>query len=418
MNTQTRTSKQITGLYLDVRKDFPIFHHNPQLVYLDSAATTQKPQVIIDAETNFLESRYATVHRSFYDLALQATEMYEATREAVRKFMNAASSQEIIFTPSVTEALNLVAWIENQRIDEGDEIILCTSEHHSNILPWQRIAEKTGATLMWLELDESQEFPLEDLRNKISSRTKVVTAAHISHVLGFISPLQEIIQVAHSVGAHVVVDAAQSTSRLPLNVASLNADFVVCSGHKTYGPFGTAWLYGKYEHLEHASPLIVGGGTIQHVTRGSVEWNTVPLRFEAGTPNVSGVIALKETLTYLEHLTWASIINHEKYLVDYALRTLSSIPELRMFGPASSRNRSSIFSFNLTVQGHHIHSHDISSILNDHNIAIRGGHHCSLPLMQALHVTELARASCGIYSTSSDIDRLANALRATAELFS
>ncbi len=407
---------------LNVRADFPLLKNHPELAYLDSAATTHQPYTVMATQQRFIETSYANVHRAVYALANTATEAYEAARATIAAFIN-AQPNEIIFTSNATHALNLAAALEKPRLQPGDEILISVAEHHSNLLPWQRLAKETGATLRWIELNPDGELDIADFTNKLSLKTKIVAISHISNVLGYVAPLAEIIQAAHGADTHVIVDAAQSANRLPLDVQRLDVDYLAVSGHKLYGPTGIGFLYGKQQHLEAAEPWALGGGTIQEVTRDTATWQHPPLRFEAGTPNITGAIGLSAAINYLTHLGLKNIWQHEQGLVQYALPRLAAIDGLRLYlAPPSAGWRSGakagIFSFTLSVNNQPVHSHDVSEIANQYNVAVRGGHHCAQPLMTTLGVADLTRASVGIYTSREDIDRLVETLAATKKVFS
>lgn len=411
--------------WLNPKEDFPVFTHHPDLVFLDNAATTQKPAVVINAEKDLYEQNYANIHRALYDLAAQSTELYEGARQKVADFIAAGTAGEIIFTRNATEALNLVAWIEAAHLQAGDEILISVAEHHSNLLPWQRLACKKNLKLQWVELDAEQKFDLADFSKKLSAKTKLVAFAHVSNVLGDIRSLAKIISAAHQVGARIVIDAAQSANRLPLDVQALNIDYLAVSGHKMYGPTGVGFLYAKKELVADAESMILGGGTIKKVTRGAAIWTDSPWRFEAGTPPIAEVIALGATVDYLQKLGMTNIWQHEQELTRYALEKLGNVKGIRIYGPiappyeggAAERsedgvvNRGGIISFTLSSKNHTFHSHDVAQICNEHHVAIRGGHHCAQPLMESLGVEELNRISFGIYNNQKDIDRLVVALQ-------
>lgn len=402
---------------LSVRQDFPIFTHHPEWVYLDTAATTQKPQVVLDAERYFYETSYANIHRSFYDIGLKATEEFEQVRAKAARFINAQSAQSIVFTPNATGALNLTAHLESQRLQPGDEILVSVAGHHSNILPWQRLAKQTDTPLQWLELTGDGRLDIQDFKNKLSAKTKLVAIEHVSNVLGYVTPLADIITAAHEVGARVVVDTAQSTARLPIDVQSLDADYVAVSGHKMYGPTGTGWLYAKPELLNDMEPQLIGGGTIHTVTREEVTWNDVPLRFEAGTPHIAGVIGLGAAISYLENIGMSAVWEHDQMITAYALEKLQSLPEVRVYGPLTAEQRAGVISFSVTVADQPIHSHDVTTLADQHHVAVRAGQHCAHPLLQQLRVPEITRLSTGVYTTKSDIDQLVQALQAVISTF-
>lgn len=400
----------------NLRHDFPLLKNHTELVYLDNAATTHQPAAVLQAQQDFTENNYANVHRAVYDLATIATEAYEAARAACAAFIN-AQPEAIVFTSNATHALNLAAALEKPRVQAGNEILLSIAEHHSNLLPWQRLAKETGATVRWIELTPDGELDYEDFTNKLSSNTKVVAVSHISNVLGSITSLEEIVSAAHRVQAHVVVDAAQSASRLPLDVRALDLDYLAVSGHKVYGPTGIGFLYAKPEQLQPAEPVLIGGGVITEVTREKASWQTSPHRFEAGTPNITGAIGLHAALSYLTKLGLSTIWQHEQRLVRYALPRLTALDGLRLFGPAEPAKRAGIFSFTLATPHHQLHSHDVSEIANQYKVALRGGHHCAQPLLTTLGLTDLTRASVGVYNTFEDIDRLIIALEETKNVF-
>lgn len=395
---------------LQVRDDFPLLVRYPRLSFLDTAATTQKPASVIAAEQSFYETSYANIHRAVYDLAAQATEQYEGVRGIASDFLDAPPEGVIVFTRNATEALNLAAWIESQRLTAGDEILLSVAEHHSNILPWRRCAERTGARLVWVGVTDDGCFDESDFYRKLSQRTAVVALTHVSNVLGFVAPLASLVPAAHDVGARVVIDMAQSAVRVPVSVRELGVDYAAFSGHKMYGPTGAGFLYAKRAVLDRAEPLLVGGGTVQQVTQDATVWQEVPLRFEAGTPALAQVVALRAALEYVSSLTLKRIGEHEQQLIAYTLERLQGLSGVHLYGPTTSSDRVGVFSFTLSSGGRVLHSHDVCQVADDHGVAVRGGHHCAQPLMAVLGVPELVRASLGVYSTRSDIDRLCDAL--------
>lgn len=400
------------------REDFPLLRNRPELVYLDSAATTQKPQVVIDAMVSFYEHEYASVHRGIYDLSAAATARYEAIRQQISLFTGAQSPSEIIFTANATGALNLAAYLLIDHINAGDEIILTVAEHHSNLLPWQRLAQIKGARLVWLTPDATGCFPLDEFTSRLTGRTKIVAVGHVSNVLGYVAPLKTIVAAAHRVGAQVVVDAAQSGGHLSLDVSDIGADYVAFSGHKTYGPTGTGWLYAKQEHLEDAEPQLVGGGTIKLVTQTNTIWHEVPWRFEAGTPNISGIVGLSAAIAWLQKLGLTKIWKHEQQITQYAMEKLSMVDGLEFYGPPlNTKDRAGILSFSLSVGGRRLHSHDIAQVANGHDVAVRGGHHCAQVLLSALGIPDVTRASVGCHTTMADIDRLVMALADVSSVF-
>lgn len=409
-----RTAK----INLKLKKDFPLFRRYPKLVYLDNASTTQKPQSVLKAEHDFYTTANANVHRGIYRLSRQATAAYEGARERVAEFINAKRAAEIIFTRNATEALNLIAAIEGSRLKRGDEILISAAEHHSNILPWQRVAKERGAKLVWVELDSDYRLSEKEFTKKLSKRTKIVALADTSNVLGYVAPSATLAAQAQAVGARIVIDAAQSMGHRRLDVQALGADYVVASGHKMYGPTGIGFLYARSPILDDAPPFLVGGHTILQVSRQAVVWDDPPARYEAGTPNIAGAIGLAAAMQYLTKLGWPAIEQYERALTDYALQRLAAIDGATIFGPATSEERVPVFSFTLQVGKKQAHSHDVAEIADTDNLALRGGHHCAQPLMAALGVKELTRASCGIYNTAEDIDRLVAALNKVKRVLS
>lgn len=414
--TDVQRAPRVAAAGFDIaalRVQFPILARamrGAPLAYLDNASTTQKPQRVIDAESRFYETLNANTHRGVYELSEQATVAYVGAHEAVARFIGAAGPNEIIFTRNATEGINLIVQGVGGRewgVGNGDTVLLTAMEHHSNIVPWQQLTKRVGATLAWVELTPDGELDLDDLDRKLALKPKIVSVVHASNVLGTVNPVGEIARRAHAVGAVVVVDAAQSVSRLPVDVQTLDVDFLVFSGHKMYGPTGTGVVYGKRELLETMEPFLTGGDMVKTVSRTAATWNDLPWKFEAGTPNIAGGVALGETVRFLEEIGIENIWKHERELVEYALPRLQAIPGLRLIGPMRPMGlRAGIFSFALGG----VHSHDLASFLDSRGIAIRGGHHCAQPLLAALGLTECARASVGLYTTFAEIDRLVNAL--------
>lgn len=390
-----------------VRTQFPILTRAMRgrpLIYLDNASTTQKPQRVIDAETAFYETQNANIHRGVYELSEEATAAYVAAHETVARFIGAASAEEIIFVRNTTEGINLLVWTwALQHVRPGDRILLTAMEHHSNIVPWQAFARGGRAALEYVELTPDGQLDLEDLDRKLAQKPKIVSLTHVSNVLGTVNPVAEVARRAHAAGAVVIVDAAQSVSRFPIDVRELGADFLAFSGHKMYGPTGVGVVYGKREHLESMGPFLTGGDMVKTVTRERATWNDLPWKFEAGTPNIAGGVALGETVRFLEEIDMRNVWVHEQMLVRYALPRLQAVPGLRLLGPA---DRSGIFSFTLDD----VHSHDLASFLDERGIAIRGGHHCAQPLLASLGLAECARASVGVSTTTEEIDRVVTAL--------
>ncbi|MDE3208311.1 MAG: cysteine desulfurase [Pseudomonadota bacterium] len=413
INTQPRLSHEFdVG---SVRQDFPILNtsvHHQKLVYLDNAATTQKPQAVLDALTHYYQHDNANVHRGVHALSERATQAFEAARETVRHFIGARHAQEIIFVRSTTEAINLVAdSFARPRLKPDDEILITEMEHHSNIVPWQLVCQQTGACLKVAPMDDQGILQMHEFEKQIGPRTRLVALTHVSNALGSINPLQEIIHLAKSRGAVVLIDGAQAVAHLPVNVSQLNCDFYAFSGHKLYGPTGTGVLYGRAELLESMPPWQGGGDMIRSVTFEHTEYNDIPYKFEAGTPDIAGVIGLAAAIRYLENLGLGPIHAHEQTLLHYATERLSNLPGLRIIG--QSPQKSSLISF--VMDG--VHPHDIGTILDGEGIAIRTGHHCAMPIMDHFKVPATARASFALYNTTEEIDALVSGLNHVTQWF-
>ncbi|MDE3021075.1 MAG: cysteine desulfurase [Pseudomonadota bacterium] len=391
-----------------IRKDFPILDteiHGRKLVYLDNAATTQKPVAVLNALAWYYQHDNANVHRGVHTLSEQATRAFEAARETVRHFIGAGHAQEIIFVRSTTEAINLVAQsFARPRLGPGDEILITEMEHHSNIVPWQMIRDQTGATLRVVPINNKGELLMDVFEQMVSSRTRLVAITQVSNALGTLNPLREIIHKAKSHGATVLVDGAQAVAHLPVNVRDLDCDFYAFSGHKLYGPTGIGILYGRADLLESMPPWQGGGDMIRSVTFEHTEYNDIPYKFEAGTPDIAGAIGLAAAIHYLESLNLVQVHAHEQALLSYATEKLSGLPNLRIIGEAP--RKSSLISF--VVDG--IHPHDIGTILDTQGIAIRTGHHCAMPIMNHYGVAATARASFALYNTMEEIDVLESGL--------
>ena len=413
----TSTVQQATALDVDaIRADFPILTREVNghpLVYLDNAATSQKPQAVIDALTHYYSTNNANVHRGLHTLAEEATAAYEAVRTQVAAFIGAASAREIVFTRNTTESLNLLAYTLGQRLQPGDEIVLSGMEHHSNLVPWQLLARRSGATLVFLDVDPSGRISLDQARALIGPRTKIVSLVHMSNVLGTINPVEEIAAIAHSAGAIMVVDGAQSVPHMPVDVGTLGADFLAFSAHKMLGPTGVGVLWGRRELLEDLDPFLGGGEMISVVTREESSWAAVPHKFEAGTPNIADVIAFGPALTYLTNLGLDAVRAHEIEIAAYALDRLKALEGVRVYGPSEPEQRGAVMAFNYLD----IHAHDISTILDGYGVAIRAGHHCAQPLMRSLDVAATARASFYLYNRPDEVDALLDALREAGRLF-
>lgn len=397
-----------------IRKDFPILSrevYGKPLVYLDSAASAQKPQVVIDAMSAVMENEFANVHRGLHYLSNMATERFEATRTTVRDFINAKENAEVIFTANATDAINLVANSYGvDQIEEGDEIILSVMEHHSNIVPWHFLRERNGAVLKWVPMSDEGELDMEAYAALFSSKTKLVTITHMSNALGTINPAKDITRIAHEHGVPVLLDGSQSAVHLDVDVQDLDCDFFVFTGHKTYGPTGVGVLYGKRERLEAMQPYRGGGEMISIVTQDDVSWADLPHKFEAGTPAIVEVIGLKAALDYMTSFNRADIHAHEADLLAYATERLSAMNSIRIFGTAP--NKGSIVSFELMGA----HAHDVSTIIDRSGVAVRAGHHCAQPLMDRLGVTSTARASFALYNRREDVDALCLALEKAKDL--
>jgi cysteine desulfurase/selenocysteine lyase len=398
-----------------IRRDFAILAERPYgkpLVYLDNAASAQKPRSVIERMAYAYEHEYANVHRGLHYLANAATEAYEAARETVRRFLNAASSEEIVFTRSATEAINLVAASFGlKNIGAGDEIVLSVMEHHSNIVPWHFHRERKGAALVWVDVADDGAFSLEAFERALTKRTKIVAITQMSNVLGTVPPIKDIVKIAHARGIPVLVDGSQGAVHLDVDVRDLDADFYVFTGHKVYGPTGIGVLYGKRALLEALPPFNGGGEMIQEVTREMVTYNQPPHRFEAGTPPIVQAIGLGAALDYVENLGRANIRAHEEALSAYAHQRLQAINSLRLIGVAPGKGP--IASFEM----HGAHAHDIATLIDRSGVAVRAGTHCAMPLLQRFGVTSTCRASFALYNTFAEVDALAEALLHAQKLF-
>lgn len=403
-----------------VRSDFPILNqtvHDKPLIYIDNAATSQKPLAVLEALQQYYEYDNANVHRGAHTLSVRATEGYEAARDKVVKLINAASRQEIIYTRNATEAINIVAYswgLANLKV--GDEIILTVMEHHSNLVPWRIIAEKTGAVIKYVGLTEEETFDLAQFKTLLSEKTKLVAVVHVSNTLGCINPVEEIVTLAHQVGAKVLIDACQSVPHLPINVRQIDCDWLVASGHKMCAPTGIGFLYGKKEILDAMPPFFGGGEMIADVYLDHFTTNELPHKFEAGTPAIGEAIALGSAVDYLMGIGLDNIHAYEEELTAYLFKKLADVPKLRIYGPKPTiegKGRAALASFN--VEG--IHASDLSTLLDHEGIAIRSGHHCTQPLHRLLDASGSARASLYFYNTREDIDRFIVALKDTIDFF-
>jgi cysteine desulfurase / selenocysteine lyase len=398
-----------------VRNDFPILAtemNGVPLVYLDNASTSQKPQVVIDRMIQFYVDENSNVHRGIYTLAEQATEAYENVRQTVRQFLHAASVKEVIFTKSATEGINLVAQSYGRKfLNKGDEIILSTLEHHSNIVPWQLLAEEKGLKIKVIPVTINGDLDMEAYKKLFTKKTRFVAITHTSNVFGTITPIKEIIKIAHAQGARILVDACQSVVHTPINVREMDCDFLVFSSHKLYGPTGTGILYGKKELLEEMPPYQGGGDMIKHVGFEETLFQEPPLCFEAGTPNIAGVIGLGTAIEYLSQFSADSIISYEQELHEYATQGLKEIPGVTIV--ATPKYSAPIISF--VMEG--IHPHDIATVLSHSGICVRAGHHCAMPLVETFGLPATLRVSMSFYNTVSELDLLFNALHTVKKVF-
>lgn len=409
--TETAASLDVEA----VRRDFPILSrkiHGKPLVFLDSAASAQKPRQVIEAVDYLYENEYANVHRGIHWLSERATDRMESARETVRAFLNAGSTHEIVFTRSTTESINLVASSWGRKfLKAGDEIILSEMEHHSNIVPWQFLRDELGVVLRIAPITDDGELRMDELAKLLGPRTKLVAITHISNVLGTVLPVREIVRMAHDVGAKVLLDGAQAVTHLSVDVRDLDCDFYAFSGHKLYGPSGIGVLYGKEELLDAMPPYMGGGEMIRSVTFGKSEWADLPYKFEAGTPAIAQAVGLGAAIDYVTGLGMDNIAVHEQDLLSYATQRLSSIDGLKFFGTAAGK--ASVVSFTLDCA----HPHDIGTLVDRAGVAIRVGHHCAQPLMDRMGVAATARASFGLYNTRDEIDTLCEALEGVVEFF-
>jgi cysteine desulfurase/selenocysteine lyase len=398
-----------------VRAQFPILRRTLRgrpLVYLDSAATAQKPRAVIDAVTRFYEERYASVHRGVYQLSEEATRLYEGARERVRRFLGAREAREIVFVRNATEAINLVAFSWGRRhVGAGDEIVVTAMEHHANIVPWQMLCEEKGARLRVLPIHDDGALDLGALPGLFTERTRLLAVSHVSNVLGTINPVREMVALAHARGVPVLVDGAQAAPRIPVDVSAIGCDFYAVSGHKLYGPSGIGALYARAELLETMPPWQGGGSMIESVSFDKTTYAGIPTRFEAGSPNAEGAVGLGAALDWLDALGMERIARHESELLDYGTALLDAIPGVRLYGRAAAKT--GVLSF--TIEG--VHAHDVGTVLDGEGVAIRAGHHCAQPLMERYGVAAMARASLGVYSERADLERLAEGVRKTLELF-
>jgi cysteine desulfurase/selenocysteine lyase len=415
---QGTRNKGMTGLDVErIRKDFPILARQVRgrpLVYFDNAATTQKPQQVIDALVEYYSSYNANIHRGIHTLAEEATAKYEETRQKTADFIGAGGPETIVFTRNATEAINLVtnAW-GRKFLRPGDEIVLSVMEHHSNLVPWQLIAKEKGAVLRFIDIDGEGQLVWDDVDRLIGERTRIVAITHMSNVLGTINPVRKIADLAHERGALLLVDGAQSVPHLPVDVTELGCDFLAFSAHKMLGPTGVGVLYARHELLDAMDPFMSGGEMIRRVRLEESTWNDAPWKFEAGTPNIGDVCAFGATLDYLRALGMENVRAHEIEVTTAAMRQLSQIPEVTIYGPESVQARGGVVAFNVGD----VHPHDVGTVLDGFGVAIRAGHHCAQPLMQRLGVAATARASFYVYNTIEELDPLAEGIHSAARLF-
>ncbi|MEM5298910.1 cysteine desulfurase [Burkholderia sp. JPY481] len=397
------------------RSDFPILreliHGNP-LVYLDNGATTQKPSAVIDAQRDYYEHTNANVHRGVHELSQRATNAYEAARERIARFINAARAEEIVYVRGTTEAINLVAQSYVRPLAKpGDEILISAMEHHSNIVPWQLVCEQTGAVLKVVPIDDSGALDVDAYRQMIGERTRIVAITHVSNALGTINPVARMIEVAHARDVPVLIDGAQAVAHLRVDVRALDCDFYAFSGHKAYGPTGIGVLYAKADRLEAMGPWQGGGDMIRSVTFDKTIYNAIPWKFEAGTPDICGAIALAVALDYVSAIGAETIGAHEAGLLAYATDAMRAVPHLRLIGTAAEK--AAILSFVLD----HVHAHDVGTILDQHGVAVRAGHHCAMPVMERFGVPATVRASFALYNTRADVEALVKAMAHVQEVF-
>ncbi|WP_423188654.1 cysteine desulfurase [Alkalibacterium sp. f15] len=399
------------------RADFPILHqvvNDEPLVYLDNAATSQKPTAVLKAVEEYYHTSNANVHRGVHTLAERATTQYENARETVRRFIHANETAEVLFTRGTTTSLNWLAQsLGDAIVEPGDEIVISYMEHHSNIIPWQQLAKRKQAKLVYIELTGDGQLDMDDARKKITDKTKIVSLTHVSNVLGSITPIKAIAELTHAKGGVMVVDGAQAVPHMPVDVQALDADFYAFSGHKMLAPTGIGVLYGKREWLDKIEPIEFGGEMNDFVGLESSTWKELPWKFEAGTPNISGAIGLAKAIDYLEIIGMNEIMEHEQEIVDYLMPKLANIEGLTVFGPKNPKDRTGVIAFNLES----VHPHDVATAMDMEGVAVRAGHHCAQPLMTYLEQQSTARASFYLYNTRADADKFVEALIATKEFF-
>lgn len=398
---------------MDFKEDFPIFK-NRDIAYLDSGATAQKPQIVIDAINNFYDKFNANPHRGAYTLSVEATAVYEDTRAKIAKFINAKHPEEIIFSKNASESLNLLAYSYGlDNLKKGDDVVISIMEHHSNLVPWQFVTQKTGSELKYMYINDEFELSKEEIESKITDNTKIVGITHVSNVLGTINNVKEIIKYAHKKGAVVIVDASQSIPHMKIDVQDLDADFLVFSGHKMFAPLGIGVLYGKRELLNKMNPFLMGGDMIEYVYEQKTTFAPLPNKFEAGTQNVEGVVGLGAAIDYINSIGYDKIQEHDREIVEYAREKLSKLDYLDIYTTPNAENHSAVISFN--IKG--VHPHDVASILDSENVCVRSGNHCAQPLMRFLGIDSTCRASFYIYNAKEDVDRLVAGIEKAYKMF-
>ena len=398
---------------MDFKEDFPIFK-NRDIAYLDSGATAQKPQIVIDAINNFYDKFNANPHRGAYTLSVEATAVYEDTRAKIAKFINAKHPEEIIFSKNASESLNLLAYSYGlDNLKKGDDVVISIMEHHSNLVPWQFVTQKTGSELKYMYINDEFELSKEEIESKITDNTKIVGITHVSNVLGTINNVKEIIKYAHKKGAVVIVDASQSIPHVKIDVQDLDADFLAFSGHKMFAPLGIGVLYGKRELLNKMNPFLMGGDMIEYVHEQKTTFAPLPNKFEAGTQNVEGVVGLGAAIDYINSIGYDKIQEHDREIVEYAREKLSKLDYLDIYMTPNAKNHSAVISFN--IKG--VHPHDVASILDSENVCVRSGNHCAQPLMRFLGIDSTCRASFYIYNTKEDVDRLVAGIEKAYKMF-
>ena len=397
----------------EIKKDFPLLE-NRNIAYLDSGATTQKPKEVIEAIKKYYENSNANPHRGAYSLSIEATEQYENTRTKIAEFINAKHREEIIFSKNATESLNLIAYSYGMdNLKKDDEVVISIMEHHSNLVPWQKVTKTTGSKLNYMYINDNYEISDEEIESKITDKTKIVGITHVSNVLGTINNVKKIIKYAHKKGAIVIVDASQSIPHMKIDVQDLDADFLVFSGHKMLAPLGIGVLYGKREILNNMTPFLMGGDMIEYVYEQETTFAPLPNKFEAGTQNVEGVIGLGAAIDYIQKIGYDKIQEKENEIISYARQELSKLDYLTLYLTPNAQNHSSVISFN--IKG--VHPHDVASILDSENVCVRSGNHCAQPLMRFLGIDSTCRASFYFYNTKEDVDRLVSALNKAYKMF-